>query len=108
MRKDCLAFSHGRSGSLAAGSYFVMLQHRRFFLRGQQIPVGVLSSCCVLRGFRGSKYFSQHQPENWISGLRVDVETGHQEEEESLESEIPTVETNLKNPMSRAEQERED
>ena len=41
-----------------------------------------------------------------VGESRVDVETGY-EEEESLESEIPTVETNLKNPMSRAEQERE-
>ena len=31
-----------------------------------------------------------------------------EEEEESLESEISTVETNLKNPVRRAEQERED
>ena len=39
---------------------------------------------------------------------RLNVETGNEEEEESLESEIPTVGTNLKNPTSRAEQERED
>ena len=42
----------------------------------------------------------------------VNVETGfeeeEEEEEESLESEIPTVGTNLKNPMSRSEQERQD
>ena len=38
---------------------------------------------------------------------RVDIETGNQEEESS-ESEISKVETNLKNPGSRAEQERED
>ena len=37
---------------------------------------------------------------------REDVETGY-DEEASSESEIPTVETNLQNPMSRAEQERE-
>ena len=38
-----------------------------------------------------------------------DVETRHEdEEEEALEAEIPTVETNLKKPMRRAEQERED
>ena len=36
---------------------------------------------------------------------RADVET---EEEESLEAEIPAVEMNPKNPMSRAEQEHED
>ena len=38
----------------------------------------------------------------------VDVEMGHEEDEYSLESETPTVETNLKTPMSRSEQERED
>ena len=38
---------------------------------------------------------------------REAVETGYDEEEASLESEIPTVETNLQNPMSRAEQEGE-
>ena len=37
---------------------------------------------------------------------RADVETGN--EEESFEAEIPTVEMNLKNPTSRAEQEHED
>ena len=36
---------------------------------------------------------------------RADVETG---KEESLETEIPTVEMNQKNPTSRAEQEHED
>ena len=41
-----------------------------------------------------------------VGESRVDVETGYEEEEEeSLESEIPTVETKMKNPMSRAEQE---
>ena len=45
---------------------------------------------------------------------RTDVETGYEkeeveeEEEEFLESENHTVETNLKNPMRRAEQVRED
>ena len=41
---------------------------------------------------------------------RADVETGNEEEEEeeSLEPVIPTVETNPKDPISRAEQERED
>ena len=38
---------------------------------------------------------------------RADVETGN-EEEESRVAEIPTVEMNPKNPMSRAEQEHED
>ena len=38
---------------------------------------------------------------------RVDVEIGY-EEEEDLESEIPTVETNPKDPMRKAQQERED
>ena len=37
---------------------------------------------------------------------RADVETG--KEEESLEAEIPTVEMNPKDHMSRAEQEQED
>ena len=39
---------------------------------------------------------------------RADVETGNKEEEESFEAEIPTVEMNPKNPMSREEQEHED
>ena len=38
-----------------------------------------------------------------VEESRVDVETGYEEEEESLKSEIPTVETNLKNPMRRAD-----
>ena len=38
---------------------------------------------------------------------RADVEIGN-EEEESSESEVPTVETNLKNLMRKAQQERED
>ena len=38
-----------------------------------------------------------------VEESRVDVETGYEEEEEFFKSEIPTVETNLKNPMSRAD-----
>ena len=44
-----------------------------------------------------------------VGESRADVETGHEEdEEESLESETPTFETNPKSPMSSAEPERED
>ena len=43
-----------------------------------------------------------------VGESRADVETGNDEEEESLESEIPTVETNPKNLMRKAQQERED
>ena len=43
-----------------------------------------------------------------VGESRADVEIGNEEEEESLEAEISTVETNLKNPMRRVEQERED
>ena len=39
---------------------------------------------------------------------RADVETRHEEEDESLESEIPAVESNPKNLMRKAQQERED
>ena len=42
-----------------------------------------------------------------VGESRADGETRN-EEEESLESETPSVEMNPKNPMSRAEQERED
>ena len=38
----------------------------------------------------------------------VDVETRNEEEEESLEAAIPTIEMNPKNSMSREEQEHED
>ena len=39
---------------------------------------------------------------------RAGVETGHEEEDESLDSEIPAVESNPKNLMRKAQQERED
>ena len=39
---------------------------------------------------------------------RADVETGNEEQEESLEAEIPTVEMNQKNPTIREKQEHED
>ena len=39
---------------------------------------------------------------------RADAETRNEEEEESPEAEIPTVDMNPKNPKSRAEQEHED
>ena len=44
---------------------------------------------------------------NQLGESRADVETRN-EEEESLEAEIPTVEMNLKNPMNKEEQEHED
>ena len=44
-----------------------------------------------------------------VGESRADVETGNEEEEEeSLETEIPAVGMNLKNPTSREKQEYED
>ena len=44
----------------------------------------------------------------WENHVQMSKPRYEEEEEESLESEIPTVEMNLKNSMNRAEQERED
>ena len=43
-----------------------------------------------------------------VGESRVDVETGNEEDEESFEVELPTVEVIQKNPMSGAQQEHED
>ena len=43
-----------------------------------------------------------------VGESRADVVTGNEEEEESSEAEIPTVEMNPMNPTSREKQEHED
>ena len=47
MKKDSSAFSHWRSGFLAAGSYILMHHRGRLLLRWAHMPIGVVSACFV-------------------------------------------------------------